>query len=196
MESGRGIAWRGRRAWHRARLAGLGAGLALCLGLAACGSGRTGTGAASPPAAGTATSIVSTGTVTTGSTQTSPTATPFEFGTPGAVLGTTDACATQGTPSATPPSSIPIYASAQMTIGSVNGKSGVFGLCSSDSVSTIDAYYAAQLPADGWQHVTNDPLDNARQLTAQQGSTSLIVTILPDTGQNAKTNILIIYSGT
>jgi hypothetical protein len=190
MESGTGIEWRGRRT----RLAVLGAGLALCLGLAACASGST--GITSPPAAGTATSIVSTGTVTTGSTQTSPTATPFEFGTPGAVLGTTDACSTQGTPSATPPSSIPIYASAQMTIGSVNGKSGVFGLCSSDSVSTIDTYYVAQLPADGWQHVTDDTLDNARQLTAQQGSTNLIVTILPDTGQNAKTNILIIYSGT
>lgn len=113
------------------------------------------------------------------------------------MLGTTDACAAQTTPpDASPPSTIPLYANAQLTIGSVNGKSGVFGLCSADSVSTIEGYYAAQLPAKGWQHVTDDPLDNARQLTAQQSTTNLIVTILPDTGATGKTNILIIYSGT
>jgi hypothetical protein len=171
----------------------MGAGLALCLGLAAC-AGTTSPGTVTPPGTGTATAIAGSSTATTGSGQGAPTATPFELGTPGAVLGTTDACSAQGTPSATPPTTIPLYANAQLTIGSINGKSGVFGLCSQDSVSTVDSYYAAQLPAHGWQGVTDDPLDNARQLTAQQAQTNLIVTILPDTA--GKTNILIIYSGT
>lgn len=186
-----------RSAWRRGRPALVTAGLTLCLALAAC-AGGTGSASLPPAATGSATGSATsaTGTATTGSGQPQATDTPFAFGTPGAVLGTTDACATQGTPSATPPSTIPIYANAQMTIGSINGKSGVFGLCSSDSVSAIDGYYAAQLPTEGWQHITDDPLDNARQLTAQQGNTSLIVTILPDSGQTKKTNILIIYSGT
>jgi hypothetical protein len=190
MVAGTGGARRGRLAWPRARLAGVGAALALCLGLAACASG--GDGSLAPTATGGATSVVSGGTVVPGTSL--PTATPYGAGTPGAVLGTTDACTTQGTPSATPPNSIPIYANAQMTIGSINGSSGVFGLCSSDPVSTIDSYYSAQLPAHGWQNVTDNTLASSRQLTAQQGKTSLIVTILPDTG--GKTNILVIYSGT
>ena len=170
---------------------GLVAVLLCCLALVACAGSST----ASVPPQLTGTTRASSGTATGISSQTGPTPTPYDQGTPGAVLGTTDACAASGPPSAALPSDIPVYADAQMTIGSINGTKGVFGLCSPDSISTIDAFYATNLPAAGWQGVTDDPLAGARQLTAQQAQTSLIVTILPDTRQDGKTNILIIYSG-
>jgi hypothetical protein len=163
----------------------------LCLALAACAGGSS--SAASATATPSSTSA-DTGTPGSQSTPSGPTSTPIDLGTPGAVLGTTDACSAQGKPSASPPSNIPIYANAQLTIGSIEGTSGVFGLCSTDSVDTIDAFYAAQLPASGWQNITNDPLAAARQLTGSQSNTNLIVTILPDT-QPGKTDVLIIYSG-
>jgi hypothetical protein len=169
----------------------LGAALLLCALLAACGSGSTDS---TPPAA-TGTTVTSSGTPAATSSQTAVTPTIIDLGTPGAVLGTTDACAMSGPPSATLPSNIPIYANAQMTIGSIKGANGVFGLCSPDPVSTIDAFYAAKLPADGWQKVTDNALATARQLIAQQAQTNLIVTILPDSRQDGKTNILIIFTG-
>jgi hypothetical protein len=173
------------------RWVGLGVAVLLCLTLAACAGAST--DSLPPVVTGTAPTGTGTASVTTSQPVTTPT--PYDLGTPGAVLGTTDACAVQGPPSASLPSNIPVYANAQMTIGSIKGSNGVFGLCSSDSVTTIDTYYSAQLPARGWQKVTDAPLANARQLTAQQAQTNLIVTILPDSRQDGKTNILIIFSG-
>jgi hypothetical protein len=153
-------------------------------------------GAATPTGAGATPNGGQTGGGTpSGQTGPSnPTPTPFGEGTPNAVLGANDACAQKGTPTASLPSDIPSYPNAQLRIGSVQGKDGVFGLCSSDSVDTVNTYYEAQLPAHGWQKVSDETLSpSSRQLTGNQNATNLIITILPSSvGQ---TDILIIYSG-
>jgi hypothetical protein len=169
-------------------LAGLAAGAWLCLVLVACSSGgaaatptSTGTGGATPPASQ--------------ATSSGPTATPFGNGTPGGELGAADVCSATGNVSASLPSTIPIYPNAQMRVGSVNGSSGVFGLCIADTVQNVDAYYAVQLPNHGWQKVTDYTLDTSRQITASQTNTSLVLTILPDAAIPADVEVIIILSG-
>jgi hypothetical protein len=170
------------------------AGICLCLALAGCAGG--GTGASAPTATAGGSGGAGGTPAISQATQAGPTATPFGFGTPSAVQGTTDACAqTTAAPTASLPGDIPAYPGAQVRIGSINGSSGVFGLCASDSVDTVDSYYAAHLPPQGWQQVTNNMLQSSRQLTASQGKTNLIVTISPDTALPGKTEVLIIYSG-
>ncbi len=168
------------------------AGLAACawlsLALVACSGG----GAAAAP---TSTPSASTTPAASQATSSGPTATPFGNGTPGGELGTEDVCAAPVNVSATLPSTIPLYPNAQVRVGSTNGASGVFGLCIGDTVQNVDAFYAAQLPAHGWQKVTDYPLETSRQLTASQGGTSLVLTILPDAAIPANVEVIIIYSG-
>jgi hypothetical protein len=177
-----------------ARALGALVGVWLCLMLVGCSTG-TASGTITTPIGGT--SVPSDGTPTTEGTPSGPTPTPYDYGTPNAVEGTTDACAqTTAAPTANLPSNIPAYPNAKLSIGSTNGGSGVFGLCASDSVDAVTTFYAAQLPTHGWQKVTNTALETARQLTASQGNINLIVTILPDAAIQGKTEVLIIYSGT
>lgn len=171
-------------------------GVWLCLMLVGCSAGAD-SGTTSALTGGTSTPSASSGTPTLEGTPSGPTPTPFGNGTPSAVEGTTDACAqTTAAPTANLPSSIPPYPNANLSIGSTNGGSGVFGLCASDSVDAVTNYYAAQLPAHGWQKLTNTALDTSRQLTASQSNINLIITISPDPSIKGKTEVLIIYSGT
>lgn len=173
------------------------AGIWLCLAIVGCAGGTAG---GTPPTATTGASASATAggaTPTPVTTSSGPTPTPFGFGTPSAIQGTTDACAqTTATPTASLPSNIPAYPNAQLSIGSTNSGSGVFGLCASDTVDAVTGFYSTQLPAHGWQNLTNTTLQASRQLTANQGSTNLIITISPDTSIQGKTEVLIIYSGT
>lgn len=189
-------AWRTPRVRHaRRRVAGALVIAGLCAALAACGSG-SGTGSVASPTA-SASGGTGGGTSTPVATQPGPTDTPFDFGTPSAIQGATDACAqTTATPSASLPNTIPAYPGAQVSIGSVNGANGVFGLCATDTVSAVDSYYVSQLTAHGWQKLTNTTLQSSQQLTASQSNTNLIITISPDTALPGKTEVLIIYSGT
>ena len=186
----RGTQGRGGWTMKGRPLAGLVVGAWLCLALVACSGTATG---ATP----TATSGDVGSGATPGATQSGPTATPFGNGTPGGELGTADICTVTPTPSsASLPSTIPLYAGAQVRIASINGADGVFGLCIADTVQNVDAFYAAQLPQHGWQNVADGSLDTSRQLTANQGSTNLVITISPDAAIPADTQALIIYSGT
>lgn len=192
-----------RRVWMRggngkgAGALGALVGVWLCLALVGCSSGTASGTTATATTGASATAGGSGNTPTAVGQASGPTATPYEFGTPSAIQGTTDACAqATAAPTASLPSNIPSYPNAQLTIGSTNGGSGVFGLCASDAVDAVASFYAAQLPAHGWQNLTNTVLDTSRQLTASQGGTNLIVTISPDTTLQGKTEVLIIYSGT
>jgi hypothetical protein len=167
--------------------------LLVSLALASCGSGAGARG--SSPTATTGSGGTTPATGAPSPAPSGPTATPFDSGTPGAVLGSSDACASTDTPSASLPATIPAYPGAQLRIGAVNGSRGVFGLCTSDSVAAVDSFYAAQLPTHGWQKVTDTSLDPSRQLLASQGATDLIITISPDSTNPGKTAVLIIYSG-
>lgn len=189
----RGIvtARRGVRAGYARPLA-LAAGVALCLLLAACSSG--GTGGTAPTA--------TTGTAATGVTPTdstgagNPTTTPFGNGTPSAALGASDVCVTTPTGTlASLPSTIPAYPGAQIRIGETSGGQGVFGLCSGDSVSAVTSYYAQKLPLAGWQQVTSTAIATSQLFTASIGQANLNITISPDSAEQGKTQIYIIYSG-
>jgi hypothetical protein len=191
METGmRGSAPRGMRGW---RLAGLAAIAWLCLALAACSTGDNG---ATPTATTGSGATVAAGTTTASpTTQSGPTSTPFGNGTPGAQLGTTDVCSEPANSPSNLPSTIPAYPGAQIRVGSLNGNSGVFGLCIADTVQNVDTFYAAQLPTHGWQKVTDEALGTSRQLTASQGSTNLVLTISPDAAIPGDSQAIIIYSG-
>lgn len=161
----------------------------LCLLLAACASG--GADGGGTPTATTGTSPTSIAAAT----PSGPTATPYLIGTPGTDLGAADACTQTGTPTANLPDTIPAYPGADLRVGQVNGSNGVFGLCTTDSVDAVDTFYAAQLPAHGWQQVTNATLQTSRQLTGKNGAASLVLTISPDGNIAGKSQILVIYSG-
>lgn len=195
----------GGRAERIGRIVAL-AGACLCLLLAACSSGSTST-----TQTGTATGTAVAGAATTpagsGTQAPQPTYTPINGGTPGAVLGTGDYCASKPDVSASLPSNIPTYPGAQMLLGQIQGNTGVFALCSGDSVQTVDAFYAAQLPAKNWQQITNTQVTTSEQFTACTGqcgsvtpvpgshATNLIITIEPDTSNGYQTQIEILYSG-
>lgn len=189
---------------HRVIAALLGA--CLCLLLAACSGGSSPTTQATMSAttSGAATTVT-TGNATQGAV---PTFTPIDEGTPGAQLGSGDYCASQPNVSAALPGNIPTYPGAQMLLGQTQGSTGVFALCTSDSVQTVDAFYAAQLPANNWQQITNTQVTSSQQLTACSGAcdaatpppgahvTNLIITIEPDTSGGFQTQVVILYSGT
>lgn len=168
-------------------------GLALltCVLMAACASSTTDI-TPGPTASGT---VIASGTPRPADTPGGPTATPYLNGTPGGQLGTTDACASAATPTANLPHSIPLYPNGQLSIGAVSGDKGVFGICTTDSIAAVDAYYLQQLPAAGWQNVHEESLDPSHQILAAQGATNLIITISPDSAVAGKTAVLIIYSG-
>jgi hypothetical protein len=163
----------------------------VCLLVAACSSSGTGGISSTTQSPTAATAGPPHATDTPGG----PTATPYLSGTPGGQLGTTDACDASATPTASLPHSIPLYPNGTLHIGSVNGDRGVFGFCTGDPVSAVDAYYQQQLPGAGWQNVRENALDPSRQILAAQGNLSLIITISPDSAQTGKTAVLIIYSG-
>ena len=64
-----------------------------------------------------------------------------------------------------------------------------------DVMAAVDAYYQQQLPTAGWQNVKDNSLDPSRQIVADQGKLSVIITISPDSAFPGKTAVLIIFSG-
>jgi hypothetical protein len=164
--------------------------LALLL-LAACSGGSSGQttggvgslGSGAP--AGTATSAGSP----------AATDTPVELTTPGAPVGFAGLCAQKPSVSAQLPAAVPAYPGAQIHLGQSANGSGLFGFCTNDGVAAVDSYYAAQLPAAGWQHVSNSTIDATQQLMADKGNAHVIVTILPDSQVSGATDLIITTSG-
>lgn len=178
-------------------------GACLCLLLAACSGGTstaqtaTATGTTAAPSSSTATTNATRGPQITN--------TPLPTGTVGE-LGSGDYCASQPNVSATLPSTIPTYPGAQMLLGQVEGNTGVFALCTTDSAQTADNFYAGQLAANNWQQISNQQVTSSEQLTACMGqcqsltptpgthTTQLSITMEPDTSKGYQTQIVIIYS--
>lgn len=126
-----------------------------------------------------------------------PTATdtPVELSTPGAPVGIAGLCAQQSSVSAQLPAAVPAYPRAQIRLGRNENGSGLFGFCTNDSVAAVDSFYAAQLPAAGWQHISNTTTDATQQLMADKGNAHVIVTILPDSQVAGATDLIITTSG-
>ena len=166
----------------------------LCVLLAACSGGTPSTVQVATDTATTGGSA--TATPTSGGAQTpQPTVTPVNGGTPGAQLGSGNYCASPPNVSAALPGNIPTYPGAQMFLGQAQGSTGVFALCTGDSVQAVDTYYFAQLPSNHWGQVTNTAISTSKQLTAVQNKTNLVITIEPDTAGGFQTQVVILYSG-
>lgn len=166
--------------------------IGLCLLLVACSGG----GANASP---TRTPVASVGTAGSPTATDQVIQTPLPFptspigGTPG-TLGAADFC-NQQLVTATLPSTIPTYPGAQMHLGQVNGGTGEFGLCTTDSIQTAGQFYADQLPSHNWQQVNKTTLQSFIQLTASSGNVNLVINIGPSAAVPGDTLILIIYSG-
>ena len=192
----RGTWWIVRQALGGPRLVIFMLAAGLCLLLAACASGSTG-GQASATQTTTGSATIGLPTATDQAALTPPPIPSYPAGgTPG-TLGTGDYCdPNEQEVTASLPSNIPTYPGAQMHLGSVNGPSGVFGLCTNDSLQTVAQFYTAQLPSHNWQQVTTATNTSAFvQITASSGSTNLTVTIAPSDAVKGKTQIIIIYAG-
>lgn len=165
--------------------------MAALLLLAACAGGSSArTGPTATPGGAS-----STAGMTTPAGQTAATADPTAFTTPGAAQGTAGLCAQPSSVSAQPPASIPAYPGATLRIGQSQNGAGLFGFCSSATVAGVASFYAAQLPAAGWQNVSHNSIDTTEQFTASKGTGQVILTILPDSQVASMTDIIIATSG-
>jgi hypothetical protein len=71
----------------------------------------------------------------------------------------------------------------------------VFGLCTGDSISAVLNFYLAQLPAKGWQQITDNTIVSVEQIQASKGSGFVTITIEPDGQLASVTDIIIQTSG-
>ena len=166
--------------------------VALALLLAACDS-QSGGASATPPAAPTSTSAQIGGPGPTASA--SPSAQATTTGASGQV-GFASVCSQPASVTAQLPASIPAYPGARLQISQARDGFGLYGLCSGDSRAAIAAFYAAQLPAKGWQQLKQNPLsDTAIQITATQANAHLILTVADDAQATGVVDIIIQTTG-
>lgn len=186
-----------RRGWTRALAPAL-LMVAMALVAGCAGGGRANTSATQVGGTGTGTTpgatmpdsgLSATATVLA---QT-PTVTP-KPGT-GGQQGLAEFCAQPPSVATQLPASVPAYPNAQLRVSQTSGGNGIYGLCTSDSVSAVASYYAAQLPTKGWQQPQSTMIQNVQQLTASQGNAHVIVTIEPDAQISGTTQIIILTSG-
>lgn len=179
--------------WRRWRPAlALLAALLVLTALAACDAGAGSSSAATQPAGAQSTTLATRAIATDAPTVTPTTA---ALTTPGAQQGTAEFCAAPPNVSARPPASIPSYPGAQLRLGQSAGGSGLYGLCTGDSVAAVARFYAAQLPPKGWQHVTTNTNAEVQQVQATNGSAHVVITIEPDSQLGGTTEVIIIGDG-
>lgn len=156
--------------------------------LAGCQSGSS-TGGTGTPAANATTPV---GTAVTGTVTIigpAPTITPI--GGPGGQIGSSQFCSQPPSATSPLPASIPANPNAHLQLSTVDGNNGIYGLCTTDSVSTSLQFYTAQLPAKGWQQLQQSANDPAVQLTATHGSAHVTITMYPDARIAGETDIIV-----
>lgn len=165
---------------------------AALLALAACDAGA---GSASGAAQSTSALSTASGTRVTGADVGAVTPTTAAVTTPGAQQGTAEFCAAAPSVSARLPTSVPSYPGAALRLGQSSGGSGIYGLCTGDSVTAVARFYATQLPAKGWQQVAMETNANVMQVQASKGSAHVIITVEPDSQLSGTTEIIILADG-
>jgi hypothetical protein len=93
------------------------------------------------------------------------------------------------------PASIPSYPHAEIRVSKTSGGSGVFGLCTRDPTSAVLSFYLAELPAKGWQQITENSIVSVEQIQASKGNGFVTITIEPDGQLSNVTDIIIQTSG-
>ncbi|PWT79083.1 MAG: hypothetical protein C5B60_00260 [Chloroflexi bacterium] len=109
--------------------------------------------------------------------------------------GIAEFCASPPDVESSLPASIPSYPHAEMRVSKISGGSGVFGLCTKDPTSAVVSFYLAQLPAKGWQQITQNSIVSVKQIQASKGSGFLTITVEPDGQLSSTTDIIIQTSG-
>jgi hypothetical protein len=71
----------------------------------------------------------------------------------------------------------------------------VFGLCTGDPTSAVLNFYLTQLPAKGWQQITDNTIVSVEQIQASKGNGFVTITIEPDGQLASVTDIIIQTSG-
>lgn len=163
---------------------------AALLALAGCDAGSA-SGAAQSTSARSTTS----GTQITGPVAATVTPTTAAVTTPGAQQGTAEFCAAPPSVSAQLPTGVPGYPGAVLRLGHSSGGSGIYGLCTGDSVTTIARFYDVHLSANGWQQVAMETNASVMQVQASKGSAHVIVTVEPDAQLSGTTEIIILTDG-
>ena len=69
----------------------------------------------------------------------------------------------------------------------------MFGLCTGDPTSSVLNFYLTQLPAKGWQQITDNTIVSVQQIQASKGNGFVTITIEPD-GQLANVTDIIIQT--
>jgi hypothetical protein len=161
---------------------GLGATLAAC--------GEAGASATQPTPISTGISAPSA-TPTAGGPPT-PTLTPL----PGAanLAGATDICTAPISVATALLPEIPAY-DGQLRLAQASNGNAEYGYCVSATVDAVTAFYAAQLPAKGWQNIQTFTNSASRNIIATRGSEHLTITVSPDVVQTSNADLLIIVNG-
>lgn len=183
----------GRR-WALGMALGL---VALVLLMAGCSGGSKGNASTTATGSAGETPGLSTPDGALSATATALALTPTVTPKPGTsgVQGVAEFCAQPPSVAAQMPASIPAYPNAELRVSQTSGGNGLYGMCTSDSVSAVASYYTAQLPTKGWQQVQSSTIQNVQQLKASQGNAHVILTIEPDAQLSGTTQIIVLTSG-
>lgn len=183
----------GRR-WALGMALGL---VALALLMAGCSGGSKGNASTTATGSSGETPGLSTPDGALSATATALALTPTVTPKPGTsgVQGVAEFCAQPPSVAAQMPASIPAYPNAELRVSQNSGGNGLYGMCTSDSVSAVASYYTAQLPTKGWQQVQSSTIQNVQQLKASQGNAHVILTIEPDAQLSGTTQIIVLTSG-
>ena len=130
---------------------------------------------------------------TPGAGSPTPGVTPIDGG--GATQGNNgNICDVQPSGTENLPASIPPYPKGDLRVRPGSDGSGLFGICTADSVSTATAFYTAQLPAKGWGQLSATSIAGVELISATKGSASISVAIRPEPS-GGKTDIVIQTNG-
>jgi hypothetical protein len=162
---------------------------ALGMGVAACGDSSA-TGQKTTP---TETSP-STG-ITQVVGQNSATPTTFIVGGGNGTVGANEICTAEKNVQTSVPASVPAYPGAELRQSYTLDNNGTYGYCATAAPTAVADYYLKQLPGRGWDNVKANLMIIGNQVVGAKGSSTIVVTMLPDAKIAAQCDILILVIG-
>jgi hypothetical protein len=162
---------------------------ALAMGVAACG----GSSAARPQSTPTATAPNTGITQVVG--QNGATPTTFVIGGGNGTVGANEICAAEKNVQTSVPASVPVYPGAELRQSYTLDNNGTYGYCATATPAAVADYYLKQLPGKGWSSVKANPMVIGNQVVGAKGSSTIVVTMLPDAKNSAQCDILILVIG-
>jgi hypothetical protein len=163
--------------------------VALGIGVTACGDSSASKQQATPTVTAPNTGI----TQVVG--QNSATPTTFIVGGGNGTVGANEICVAEKNVQAAVPASVPAYAGAELRQSYTLDNNGTYGYCATATPAAVADFYLKQLPGKGWDSVKSNPMVIGNQVVGAKGSSSIVVTMLPDAKNAAQCDILILVIG-